>query len=146
LIAQVDIMNSILITAYFIFFYDQDMMLHILWRARKWILPLIWLNFVVLLTWSNLLAGVTAWSPIGFLFVFGVSKLQIRRSQICLKADTPSYNFYERTLLGFYHHQVQIPSRIRATNLPCFVNGQVYQILSLIPSSSSDIAMPSPYI
>jgi len=99
-------------------------MLHVLPRARKQILLFIWLNLVVLLTWPNLSAGVTAWPLLIFLFVYGVPALQIRRGQTRWKVNTPSYNFYEGTLPGFYRLHVQIPSGTRATNLPCFVNGQ----------------------
>jgi hypothetical protein len=97
---------------------------HILWRARKQILPLIWLNFAVLSTWPNLPTGLAAWPLLRFLFVSGVSELQIRRGQTHWKANTPNYNFYEGNLPRFYHLQVQTPLGTRATNLPCFVNGE----------------------
>jgi len=103
---------------------DQDKMLHTLPRARKTFSPLIWLNFAILLTWPNLSAGVTAQTSLRFLFISGVLGLQIRRGQIRWKANTPGYNFYERTLPGFYLLHVRIPSRIRVTDLLCFVNGQ----------------------
>ena len=103
---------------------DQDTMLHTLPRARKKISPLIWLNFVILSTWPNLSAGVTTRTSLIFLFMFGVLGLQIRRGQIHWKANTLGYNFYERILPGFYLLHVRIPSRIRVTDLPWFVNGQ----------------------
>jgi len=121
-IVQVDIMNSILITVYSFFFFLRSR--HTLWRVRRQILPLIRLNFTVLSTWPKLPTGVAAWPLLRFSFVSGVLGLQIRRGQTRWKANTPNYNFYEWTLPGFYHLQVQIPSGTRATNLPCFVNGE----------------------
>jgi len=97
---------------------------HTLRRARKQILPLIQLNFTVLLTWPKLPTRVTAWPLLKFSFVSGVPRLQIRRERTRWKANTPSYNFYEWTLPRVYHLQVQIPSGTRVTNLPCFVNGE----------------------
>jgi len=97
---------------------------HTFWRARKQILPLIRLNFAVLSTWPKLPTRVASWPLLRFSFVSGVLGLQIRRGQIRWKANTSGYNFYEWTLPRFYHLQVQIPSGTRATNLPCFVNGE----------------------
>jgi len=68
---------------------------HTLWRARKQILPLIWLNFAVLSTWPKLPTGVAAWPLLRFSFVSGVLGLQIRRGQIHWKANTSGYNFYD---------------------------------------------------
>ena len=87
----------------------------------------------------------TARPPFRFLFISEVLGLQIRHGQICWKANTPGYNFYEGTLPGFYHLQVQIRSGTRATNLPCFVNGEGISNFISNPTSSSDTAMLSPY-
>jgi hypothetical protein len=100
----VNIINSILITVYS--FWRSR---HTLWRARKQILPLIWLNFAVLSTWPNLPTGVAAWPLLSFLFVSGVLGLQIRRGRIRWKANTSGYNFYEGTLPEFCSFQVQNP-------------------------------------
>jgi hypothetical protein len=138
-----DIMNSILITIYSFFFLRSR---HILWRARKQILPLIRLNFTVLSTWPKLPTGVAAWPLLRFSFVYEVLGLQIRRGWTCWKANTLSYNFYEWTLPRFYHLQVQIPSGTRATNLPCFVNGEGTYNFYFQSTSTSISAMFSPYL
>jgi len=44
----------------YLFSKGQDVTLHILQREGKGILPLTWLNFVVLSTWPNLPAGMAA--------------------------------------------------------------------------------------
>jgi hypothetical protein len=141
----VDIINSILITVYS--FWRSR---HTLWRARKQILPLIRLNFAVLSTWPKLPTGVAAWPLLRFSFVSGVLGLQIRRGQIRWKVNTSGYNFYEWTLPRFYHLQVQILSGTRATNLPCFVNGEGtynFYFQSFFPHQFQPIsAMFSPYL
>ena len=81
-------------------FEDQDMMLHVLRRERKWILPLIWLNFTVLSPRPKLSVGEIARLLFGFFFLISrVLGLQIRRGRIHWKANTP--NFYEIWSLNF---------------------------------------------
>ena len=80
-----------------------------------------------------------------FLFISEVLGLQIRHGQICWKANTPGYNFYEGTLPGFYHFHVRIPSGIKVANLPCFHQWTSISNFISNPTSSSDTAMPSPY-
>jgi len=76
-------------------------MLHILQREGKWILLLIWLNFIVLSSWPNLPAGVAARSLLGYLSISGVLELKIKRGQILRKANTLGYNFYRRPFSNF---------------------------------------------
>lgn len=87
----------------------------------------------------------TARPPFRFLFISGVLGLQIRHGQICWKANTPGYNFYEGTLPGFYHFHVRIPSGIKVANLPCFHQWTSISNFISNPTSSSDTTMPSPY-
>jgi len=93
-------------------------------RARKQIIPLIWLNFAVLSTWPNLPTGVAAWPLLSFLFVSGVLGLQIRRGQIRWKANTPNYTSMRGPSLNSAVFRSKIPPGNRATNLPCFANGE----------------------
>ena len=111
---------------------------HTLWRARRQILPLIWLNFAVLSTWPNLPTGVAAWPLLSLLFVSGVLGLQIRRGQIRWKANTSGYNFYGGPSLNSVVFKSKIPPGNRAASLPCFANGESI-------SNSSVTAMPSLY-
>jgi len=62
----------------YFFSEGQDVTLHILQREGKGILPLTWLNFAVLSTWSNLPAGVAAGPPLRHLSISRVLGLQIK--------------------------------------------------------------------
>jgi hypothetical protein len=60
-------------------------------------------RFIDLAEFAN---RATARPPFKFLFISGVLGLQIRHGQICWKANTFEYNFYEGTLSRFYRFHV----------------------------------------
>jgi hypothetical protein len=74
----------------------------------------------------------TARPPFRFLFISEVLGLQIRHGQICWKANTPGYNFYEGPSLDSIIFMYEFPQESRWRTCPVFINGQVFPILSLI--------------
>jgi hypothetical protein len=110
---------------------------HTLWRARKYILPLIRLNFTVLSTSPKLPTGVAAWPLLKFSFVSGVLGLQIRRGWTRWKANTPSYNFYDGPSLDSIIFRSKFPQEPGQRICPVLSMEKVPTIFISNPTSPS---------
>lgn len=130
---------------WFISFWCQDMTLQNSWREGNRVLPLSWLNFPVLSILPNLTAGMTTRPLLIHLSITRVLELQIKRCQIRQKANTPSYNFYEKPSPNSIVSRPELSRESRWWIYPVFINGwNVSPILSN-PLSSSDTTIPTLY-